>query len=146
MVQRLALCIQRSELKSRAGAGASPTSSTSLPSQPEKLPLAAPQKEPEKEPTTVTVATSVTKATSSSPVPQANVDQPADEGMDTTQEPASTAPGKRPHDQTSSSEPHQDDGGGDEPPTKAPGARRFPLKPKPNISGEPQQAAANPPP
>ncbi|KAL3195018.1 hypothetical protein MRX96_015976 [Rhipicephalus microplus] len=94
------------------GPGAPPTSSPSLPSQPEKLPLVAPLKEPEQAPTPVTVTTSVTKAASSRPVPQACVDQPTGEGMDTTQEPASTAPGKQPHDQTSSSEPRQDDGGG----------------------------------
>ncbi|KAH7982833.1 hypothetical protein HPB52_007360 [Rhipicephalus sanguineus] len=102
--------------------GAPSTSSSPPPGQPEKQPLAASVREPKDAPARAAVATSARKASTSEPVPQASVCQPADECMDTTQGSASAAAGKRPHEQTTSSEPQLDDGGGDEPPTKAPGA------------------------
>ncbi|XP_049267547.1 uncharacterized protein LOC125756684 [Rhipicephalus sanguineus] len=126
--------------------GAPSTSSSPPPGQPEKQPLAASVREPKDAPARAAVATSARKASTSEPVPQASVTQPADECMDTTQGSASAAAGKRPHEQTTSSEPQLDDGGGDEPPTKAPGVRRFPFKPRPNIPCEPRRSAANPPP
>ncbi|KAH7983566.1 hypothetical protein HPB52_012599 [Rhipicephalus sanguineus] len=101
------------------------------------IPLPAAAREPEDAPTTVrepedaparaAVATSARKASTSEPVSQASVSQPADECMETTEGSASAAAGKRPHVQTTSSEPQLDDGSGDEPPTKAPGVRRFPF-------------------
>ncbi|KAH7983562.1 hypothetical protein HPB52_012595 [Rhipicephalus sanguineus] len=52
--------------------------------------------------------------------------------------------GKRPHESTVDSESQRDDGGGGEPPTKTPGVRRSPFRPRPNIPGEPRRAG-NPP-
>ncbi|KAH8020909.1 hypothetical protein HPB51_008736 [Rhipicephalus microplus] len=75
-------------------------------------------------------------------MPQASVDQPADGAWIQPKKPASKAPGKRPHDQTSSSEPHQDNGGGDEPLTKAPGVRRAAVCSSASLCQAPLPAAA----
>ncbi|XP_049511198.1 uncharacterized protein LOC125939801 [Dermacentor silvarum] len=74
-----------------------------------------------------------------------SVTESVEECMDASRDGASSMAGKRAYEMTVDSEQQRDDGGGGEPPTKTPGVRRSPYRPRPNIPGEPLRAV-NPPP
>ncbi|KAH6933412.1 hypothetical protein HPB50_014789 [Hyalomma asiaticum] len=76
--------------------------------------------------------------------PPVSVAESGEERMDVSRDEGSSMAGKRSHERTIDSEPQRDDGGGGEPPTKTPGVRRSPYRPRPNIPGEPRRAV-NPP-
>ncbi|KAH6946264.1 hypothetical protein HPB50_012509 [Hyalomma asiaticum] len=77
--------------------------------------------------------------------PPVSATEPGEERMDVSRDEGSSLAAKRSHERTADSEPQRDDGGGGEPPTKTPGVRRSPYRPRPNIPGEPRRAG-NPPP
>ncbi|KAH6919688.1 hypothetical protein HPB50_029324 [Hyalomma asiaticum] len=68
-----------------------------------------------------------------------------DECMDVSRDGTSSMAGKRARERAVDSEPQWHDDGGGEPPTKTPGVRRSPYRPRPNLPGEPRRAG-NPPP
>ncbi|XP_077494019.1 uncharacterized protein LOC144104701 [Amblyomma americanum] len=97
-------------------------------------------------PVDTTPVASMPRSASETPMDSSeSVTQSSAEPMDVLSAATKSAAGKRTHNEAGCSAPQLDAGGGDEPPTKAPGMKRSTLKPRPNVPVDSRQAGKPPP-